>query len=520
MDDSAHKSTARDASTILLAIVAFALCSITAAVKSKGFLESDGGTHYIFARHAFQQPAYFVDVWGRPLCTMLFAGPAAIGGLIGVRLTSLAVAIGCALVAYRIAVVQEYRWPVLALIFTLGQPLVFLHSFAELTELPFALVIGVALLAYQTRRWSAMAILLTIAPLGRPEGFVFLLLGAFALAAHQQLKWIAVLPVGLILWSLAGHQLAGPADSPWWRWLPQHWPYETGSEYPSGSPIHFLLMLPVLIGPFAFPAMWIGMENNLRVPGGIRALLRDHRKRVDWLIAALPLAILAGHSVLYALGRMSSNGELRYLLIAAPMWGLLCARGWAWIFTRLRWSRAVSWAALAAVLPGLVNFYWRVIPIEPSAGWQQAQRVVAWYKASGLREKYPRVLTNHPGVFYYMDVSPSDRRFVEPWSTEAVAHPPAGVLLLWDSEYCLRNADARFVVPLARVEEGGWVNDWIAQWKSSVDSSQPGASQWHLFCSPVDARGNVTRSVTRVRGSNTWHETAGNPPGTFGNGDF
>ena len=42
----------------------------------------------------------------------------------------------------KLAAGQGNRLPALALIFTLGQPLLFLHSFSELTELPFALVIS------------------------------------------------------------------------------------------------------------------------------------------------------------------------------------------------------------------------------------------------------------------------------------------------------------------------------------------------------------------------------------------
>ena len=417
--------------------------------RARGFLESDGGTHYLFARHAFEQPVYFVDVWGRPLCTGLFALPARFGGVLGARLTSLAVAIGCGLVAFRLAAVQGYRWPALALIFTLGQPLLFLHSFSVLTELPFALLIGLALLAYARRRRGAMALLAALAPLARPEGFAFLLLAAIALVGHRQWKWLLALPTALLAWSIAGHLLAGPADVPWWNWIKFHWPWEAGSEYPRGTPLDFLAMLPMLVGPFAFPAMWIGMGRNLQDTAKPRKLTGDHRARVGWLIAALPLAILIGHSLLHWLGKLSSNGELRYLLIVAPLWGLLSARGWEWVFTRLNWLRPLSWAALAVVTPGLVNYAYRVLPLAQPASWQEAQQVVQWYQKSPLRREYPRIMSNHPGVFYYLDVSPIDRRCVQPWGPEALDHPPAGVLLLWDPEFSV-------AMPIR-----GWSPGWI-----------------------------------------------------------
>jgi len=526
-EKSSHNS---QLTTLFYAIIPFAICSVAAAVRSQGFLESDGGMHYLLARHALAEPFYFVDVWGRPFCTGLFAIPATLGGVLGVRLTSLAAAIGCGLVAFRLAAGQGYRWPALALIFTLGQPLLFLHSFSELTELPFALLAGLAMLAYQARRWAAMALLATLLPLARPEGLAFVVLAAVALIAHRRWLWLVLLPTGLIAWSIAGHILVGPADAPWWRWLIQHWPWGLQSEYGHGSPLHFILRLPVLVGPFALPAMWIGMGRNLW-PIHETMAWRDARARMNWVIAALPLAVLVGHSVLYALGKFSSSGELRYLLIVAPLWGLLAARGWEWIFTRMNWSRPLSWAALAVVAPGLVNYAWRILPLEPTTSWLEAQRIAQWYRANPIHDRYPRILTNHPGIFYYLDVSPADRRFVEPWEGTAVDHPPAGVLLLWDPQFSAVNADPDLCVPLRRVIAAGWINDWKAEWQSNANNPPPWANYkitpapakprdnllpdtdmlWHIFRSSRDSRGEKTASVERKLGSVRWKQTPGNP---------
>ena len=162
--------TPPDGLPVTLAIVCFAALSIAAAITSEGFLEADACTHYLYARFAFQQPHYFINIWGRPM------------GL----------AIGCALVAYRIAKNQKYRWPALALIFTLAQPLVFLHSFSELTELPVAFLLGLAFWAYQKRQWFWTAVLVGLLPLSRPEGFGLLILGALALLVHR--RWWCASP--------------------------------------------------------------------------------------------------------------------------------------------------------------------------------------------------------------------------------------------------------------------------------------------------------------------------------------
>jgi hypothetical protein len=470
-------------SAAALAILAFAICSLAAAATSRGFLESDGATHFVFARHALEQPIFFIDIWGRPLCTALFAIPARFGGLFGVRATSMLCAMGCALVAMIIAAGSSSRdraapnppLPVvrgragkgvehqalLALIFTLGQPLLFLHSFSELTELPFALIIGLAFLCYQRQWWWGMAIFATISPLGRPEGFAFLILALAVLAIHRKWTPMIILPTGLIAWSIAGHILVG-SDHGWWRWLIDHWPYESGSEYQRGPLLYYLAVLPTLVGPFAFPAIWIGVWRSARSDA------TGHQRQVDRAIAALPITLLAGYSVLFWLGKFSSSGALRYLLIVSPLWGCLTASGWQWIFERMKWRHAISWAALAVVTPGIVNWTYPFIPLKQSASWSQAEKFVRWYESSKLKQTHPRILCNHPGIFFYMGSSPWDRRFVEPWTPEAVDHPASDLVLLWDRDFCLGNSDPKMVIPIDRIKAAGWIEDAAAVELSDV----------------------------------------------------
>jgi len=277
-------------------------------------------------------------VWGRPLFTALYALPAAYGGLIGAHVLSLALAVGCALVAQSIARGQGYRWPVLALVFTLAQPLVFLHSFSELTELPFALLLGAAFLAYQRRRWLILAILTGLGPLARPEGFGFLLLAAVALVAHRRSWWLLVLPIPLLLWNHAGWVISG-SQGPWWGWLPGNWPYSKQSLYESGHVLHFVALLPAVTSPLVFPATLLGVWRSF-----VDATPDVHLARCQRLIAIIPLLILVGHSLLYATGKLASSGELRYMLVVAPFWGLLSARGWEWVFARFNRRRTVTWA--------------------------------------------------------------------------------------------------------------------------------------------------------------------------------
>jgi hypothetical protein len=493
----------RDLLPIVLAIAIFAALSIWEAIKSTAFLEADSCTHYLYARFALQQPVLLVNVWGRPICTALYMIPAAIWGRIGVRFTSLLIAISCGLVAYRIARNQNYRWPALALIFTLAQPLVFLHSFSELTELPFALMIGLAFWAYQKRLWLAMTILISLTPLARPEGFGFLLLAALALIAHRRGWWLLILPIPLIYWNQAGWILYGKSG-PWWKWLADNWPYAAESLYQRGSIFHFVMLMPAVISPIIFPALLMGtwrsllplpsgegrgegvLENPTATdsPNALTPILsRSEREVNQKLIAIIPLLILVGHSFLYALGKMASNGELRYMLVVAPFWGLLAAYGWEWIFVRLNWRAPLRIAGAVAMAPVLINcFYYKVLPLKSGDDWDRVDEIAQWYQTSDVRKTYPYICAAHPAMFYYLDISmigPSARE----WNATTIAHPQPGTLLVWDSMYGISNADARRSIDKQKLLDTGWI---------IVDLPPTARATWCIGLSPQDISGNPT----------------------------
>jgi hypothetical protein len=472
-------------------ILLFAALSLAASITSDGFLEADGCTHYLYARFAFDEPHYFVNIWGRPICTALYAVPASLAGRFGVRTTSLLVAIAVALIAYAIARRQGYRRPALALIFTLSQPLVFLHSFSELTELPFALLLGLAFLAYQGRRWMYLAILVSILPLSRPEGFGFIALAAIALVAHRRWVWLFLLPLPVMVWSYAGWSLYGHQPYPWWQWLARNWPYAEKSSYEAGSLFHFAMLLPAVVSPLVFPAMWLGVWRCLDKPD-----FREHRARCQVLIAAIPLMILVGHSVLYATGRMASSGELRYMLVAAPFWALLAAKGWEWLFERRRWCREMQFAMLAAIVPIFVNRIYQVLPLAYTEDWVEARVTKEWIEQTPLGHNYPRIATSHPGLFFFLDMSPTAGYRVVEWRKDNIARPPKGVILVWDWVYGTHNSDDQRVITVEDLLRAGWVQIGVPR----VQDTRPAPNTRLVFLSPFDVTGKPTAGASTTRG--------------------
>ncbi|MEO6434620.1 MAG: hypothetical protein ABIP55_02515 [Tepidisphaeraceae bacterium] len=473
---------------VVLAAIVFTSLSLWAAVASQGFLEADSCTHYQYAKFALAEPHYFVNVWGRPFATAMYAVPATLAGRIGVRATSLVCALLIALVALLIARDQKYRWPALAFIFTLAQPLLFLHSFAELTELPFALLLVLAFWAYRRKQWLVMAILVALLPTARPEGFGFLLMAAVALVAHRRWWWLPVLPVALLAWSYAGWRVYGrpiytdafalrlPEALRWMTWLKHEWPYAEKSVYASGYLLHFIALLPAVVSPLIFPFVAIGVWRSIQ-----RWWPRDHVERCQTLIAVIPLLILFVHSILYWLGRMASNGELRYMLVVAPFWALLAARGWEWTFMRMNWRHPFLAAGVGAVLPIAANFYYPVIPIGLTHDAIKAREVARWYRDSGTQRDYPRMLASNPEIAYFMGVSHTDATRIREWRSDVIVSTPPGTVLVWDAVYGQTNADTRRVIGLEAIRAAGWIErpDVAAMFNGS-----PYSPDWHVFVSP------------------------------------
>ena len=488
--------------TVLAALV-FSTLSLLAAVTSEGFLEADACTHYQYAKFAFAEPHYFVNVWGRPMVTALYAPGAALFGRVGVRATSLLCALVIATFAMLIALDQKYRWPALAFIFTLAQPLVFLHSFSELTELPFAALLAIAFWAYVRRQWLVMTALVALLPTARPEGFGFLLLAAAALVAHRRWWWLLVLPLPLLVWSYAGWKIYGSPsyDDPisrrlpealrWLTWLKHEWPYADKSVYQPGHILHFVVTLPAVVSPVVFPFVGLGVWRSLPsprpspgVPGeGVEAAnLPLHRWRCQILIAVIPLLILVVHGLLYWLGRMASNGELRYMLVVAPFWALLGAKGWEWMFQRMNWRHPFITAGALVLLPIGANMAYPVIPIGLTHDAIKAREVARWYDESGIARDYPLMLASNPEIAYFMGVSHTDASRVREWRRDVIASAPPGTVLVWDPIYGQTNADRQRVVTLDEVRAAGWIEQPEVAQRINFESDH--TLEWHVFVSP------------------------------------
>jgi len=457
-------------------LLVFVVLAILGAFFSDGFVTADACTHYLFAKYAFSDPVNFVDVWARPLCTLIDAIPAHFGNVLLVRLTHIAIAIGCAVVARAIARTQSIPRPGLALLFTLGAPLFFIFSFSEMTELPLALVLGLAFLCYQKERWLTFAFLAGLLPTARPEGFGFVALVAIALLLHR--RWLSLIPLiaPLLAWDLAGWLLTNRPVA-WYAWLVHAWPWSEQGLYGRGNIFTFVAVLPVIVPPLILPATLVGIGRSLTLrKSGSNA--HRHTRICRVLIAAIPLSILVGHSMLRFFGKFGSFGEARYLLICAPFWGVLSAWGFESISQRLHFRHPWRIATVAVILPALINLISPAVPIHLAPDWQTARRFADVYQSEHLEDHYPHVIAAHPAVPYFLHTDPNAGNRQDAFTAARIKSLPPGTLLIWDPVYCTTNAIAEDAFTPDQLRAAGWIEDPQLTSKLKENST---AKPWIVF---------------------------------------
>jgi hypothetical protein len=163
----------------LVALVSMGVIGALLIFLFPGSPEQDVDYHYLMARTAWVDHSYFVDVWGRPLFTTLFA-PVALLGFVPARFFALAISVAAAGQTYRLAGDLRISRAWLVVPFLLGQQ-TFFELYSNLfTEPLFALVLVVALRLHISGRINLGMLVASLLPLARPEGvFVCLFWGGW-----------------------------------------------------------------------------------------------------------------------------------------------------------------------------------------------------------------------------------------------------------------------------------------------------------------------------------------------------
>ena len=342
--------TTNDSRNAAIALALMTLLGIALIFLFPGCPEQDTNYHFLGARTAWSNPWLFVDVWGRPLYTTLYALPAFLG-FTATRFFAVGIGVAIGWQTWRLACDLRLERAWLVILFLLGQP-VFFELFPDLlTEPLFALVFVVALrLHLRGRRRSGMLIA-SLHPLARPEGvFLCLLWGAWVVAEtfypvtslQTSIGWklirivpsTVILATGVSIWWIAATCITRDPLFILHNW-PSTWHqgvYGSGTLF-SYSRRSLEFMGTLLAAPFVL-GLWLKIRAR------------------TWIAITTSFVLLFFlHTLFRAYGFFGEAGYPRYMVSVAPVIAVLTLVGWNTIAMRVeKSSRHVCGISGATVL--------------------------------------------------------------------------------------------------------------------------------------------------------------------------
>ncbi len=323
----------------LLFLFVIAVQSVWIA-HSDGFYFIDDSCHFNYNRHFFETYAYSIGAWHRMGRVLLYALPAQIG-LKGVQIASSILFLVTIYFAYRILKLKKIKYAAWIIPIIGFQPVLFNISYTALAELPAAFLIVLSYYYYLKDKYSLVMICSSLIFIFRTE--YYFVAGLFLLIYLYQKKWRA-LPlflIGPVLWYLYSTIISWDPglffyDMQLHARLPR---IEEGIDW-----YYYLIHSPKIYGfiQSIFFVVAIGLIF-------IKKKLNDY---------AVPLLITFGgigvHTLLAlkGLNLTCSVGQLRYVAVVGPMFGIISTVGISYFYEFIKYTslRAVTMIVFIAIM--------------------------------------------------------------------------------------------------------------------------------------------------------------------------
>jgi len=385
-------------------------------LSSEGFYLVDECTHFLYSRFVLQSLPITVETWHRPGRLWLFAIPAQFGHLF-TMFFCLALFLCLLYVTYRIAQLKGIRHAEWVVILAGLQPILFDISYACLNEAPTALVIMLSYWYHLRKKpgWS-MAIA-SLVFLFRFEMYTYALLMFFVYLRKREWKILPLVVLGPLLWIGLSTIISGDVMTFFREWSRFS---HLQKFIPGVSVTHYLENLQTIFGFGQLILFAIGVVFITRAK-------RNAEFGIIYFTIAINLIIstLSGAEIFHW---TAAVGELRYVSVVGPFWGLVSVYGFSEILERVRpqWEKLM----FSGIVFGIVVFNC-TLTTHPRR-WTNYDRVTI-NMTRVARVQYPNLtlLSNDPVAAYVMDVSPSGGPYFARLNKKMLEKYPES-LILWD----------------------------------------------------------------------------------------
>ena len=417
----------------LIFITISALFFLLFSFYSKGnWGGADSYVHYRISRYAFKYPSLFLDLWGKPVFNIL-SSPFSQFGFMGIKIFNVFVAILSAFFVYDIAKIHNWHASYMAVLMLLFAPIYFIIIPSGLTEPLFGLVLISAVWCFIKNRFILSAIVISLLPFARNEGFVLLPLFLVAYFWKKEFRAIPFLGFGFLLFSLIGW----PVYHDFFWIFPQSQGGGDLGIYGTGSLFHFVKNIEGILGiPILFFTLFGIAFSSI-------ALIKNFRKinneRYFYLIVIGGFIVyFAAHSIVRWLWEGRSLGLIRVIAGVVPLAALIATRGLHELLERLTRSKVLSLIVISvsACLIVWYPFLKYKIPIRIGDDEKLIELSCDWLKEEKLDKHL--IYFYDPLIPHYLGKDPFDRQQVHELVDDR-ENPqngiPAEAIVIWDAHF-------------------------------------------------------------------------------------
>ncbi len=385
-------------------------------VSSHGFYHVDECAHFLYSRFVLQSLPTIVETWHRPGRLWLFALPAQFGHVF-TMFFCMALFLCLLFVTYRIAKLKGIKHAGWVVLLTGLQPILFDISYACLNEAPTALVIMLSYWFHLRKKFGWGLAIASLVFLFRFEMYSFALLMFLVYLWKREWKILPLVLLGPLLWIGYSTIISGDVMTFFREWSRFS---NLGKYIPGVSVTHYLENLQTIFGFGQVLLFTIGVVFITRAK-------RNAEYGIIYCTIAINIIIntLAGAEVFNWTG---SVGELRYIAVVGPFWGIVSVYGLSEILERIK----TIWVKLAfSVLVFSAVVFNCALTTHPRR-WTNYDRVII-NMTKVARTQYPHLtlLSNDCVVAYEMDVSPAGGPHFAQLNKDMLKKYPE-CLILWD----------------------------------------------------------------------------------------
>jgi hypothetical protein len=410
----------------------FFLLSLCISLASSGTYDAgDSVMHYQIAHYAFQHPENLLSHWGKPFFTLI-AAPFAAMGFGGIKLFQCLLVLGTGWFTYQNARHAGLKWAWMAPILVLAAPEFFLSQLSGLTEPLFAFVLTLGVFWLLKGKSIAGALLLSLLPFVRTEGFLLLPAFGLWLAWRKQWKSLPFLAFGTGVYAILGGIFLGDFL---WIWTAN--PYAGKPlNYGLGEALHFPEKYLYVVG---IPIYVLTLLGFVMLP--IRMAIQRMARPMDEILLFFgPFCIYFGaHIYFWVSGTGHSMGLLRVMIAILPLGALIAHSG---ITQLLCWIPA-SLSKIRIGLLGGIAAYVLAFPMIPNPASIDVKELsltvdqqLLKETAEAMREKgllNRKIYSAHPSAAYFCEIDPFDPAQYRSLNRYKADNTAAGCLIVLDT---------------------------------------------------------------------------------------